>query len=104
MPGKREHGTTAQQGDDKEDELQCAQQAAIAQRISRAAPEAGGLARDRKGKAHIQQIEPSLQHGEKAHQSVGFRAHVLQVQRQDDNADQRDVCLACVAREDVFFQ
>ena len=101
---KHEHGAAAQQGDGKEDELQCAQQAAVAQRIGRAAMKTRRLTRHGGCKAHVQQVEPGLQHGEETHQPISLRAHVFQTQGKDENAYQRDVNLGGVASEDVFLQ
>ncbi|MCY1523991.1 hypothetical protein D9M68_589060 [compost metagenome] len=64
---------------------------------------ASGFAANGWGQAKIQQGKPGLKHGEKAHQAVGFRPHIFDIQGQDQDTHGGDINLARVIRQDIVI-
>ena len=59
------------------------------------------LTNQRRGQAGVQQLQPGLKNCEKADQAIGLGAQMPEIERQDKNADEHGVRLACVAKAGV---
>jgi len=97
-------GQAGEQGDRQQQQLERAQQA-----TGRAAA-CGEVAlptvvcdlpHQRRRHPCIEQLQPGLQHGEKADEPVRLRAQVAQVERQNQDADQQGIGLAEVIQAGV---
>ncbi len=64
-------------------------------------PSASALARHSRNKPRVQQGKQSLQGRENPHQTICLCSHVLDIQRNHDDANQCYIELACVIAEDI---
>ncbi len=86
--------TKARVAEGDEDEFQRAQQLAAGAPGAGLATAMGDIAHQGRGNADVEELQPGLQHGEEADQTIGFGTQMTEIHRLDQDADQQRIGLA----------